>query len=52
MRWGLKTKMLEGVLESFIGTFLAGLALLLPISYFVKQKIDNYNPMAAVFGEN
>ena len=44
--------MIEGVIESAIGTFIGGLALLLPISYLVKNKIDNYNPMAAVFGEN
>jgi len=43
--------MLEGVLESFIGAFLAGLALLVPISYLIKKKIDNYNPMGAVFEE-
>lgn len=42
--------MLEGVIESFIGTLLAGLLLITPFYFVLKRKIENYNPMAAVFG--
>lgn len=42
--------MLEGILESFIGTFLAGLALLVPIYFLVKRKLENYNPVSSVLG--
>lgn len=41
--------MLEGIVESFVGTFLAGLALLLPIAYLIKKKLGN-TPMGMMFG--
>jgi len=43
--------MIEQVLASFIGSLLAGLILAIPLIYFVKKKISNYNPFGSVFEE-
>lgn len=31
--------MIEGILESAIGTFIGGLALVVPLGYFIKKKL-------------
>lgn len=41
--------MIEQIIASFIGTLLAGLVLIIPVIGYVKKKIDNYDPMGAVF---
>lgn len=40
--------MIEGVLESAVGTFIGGLALIVPVAYVVKKKLSN-SPLVNMF---
>ena len=40
--------MIEGVIESAIGTFIGGLALTVPVAYIIKKKLSN-SPLVNMF---
>jgi len=40
---------LEVMISAFVGSFLAGLGLLVPVSYWIKKKAEAFNPFGGFY---
>lgn len=45
---------LEVMISAFLGSFLAALGLMVPVSYWLKKKAESFNPFGGFYdkGEN